>query len=68
MADPTIEQQGEWFFRTRLLGDGQWMGEAKRTPFAAQNAVEEPAGDDLWFDFANSRERVLAKLKREVWS
>lgn len=68
MPQATVEQQGGWFFRTHQTNYGIWMGEAKRGPFVADNAVNEPAHEDLWFDFAPSKDEVIAKLKSQVWN
>lgn len=67
-AEPTIEQHGEWYFRTRPMKNGRWQGEARKGAFVSDHAIREPIEDDVWFDFADTREEVLTKLKSEVWS
>lgn len=62
------EACGDWHFRYRESRFGGWYGEAKRSmPFVDnQPAVWEEG--DIHFAFAGSRDKVISKLKSEVFN
>ncbi|OHV81615.1 hypothetical protein LCM4573_21255 [Rhizobium sp. LCM 4573] len=58
---------GEWNFRARQRAVGGWYGEAKRESFVdSRGGFWEPG--PLWFQFAETKDDVLRKLKAEVFN
>lgn len=63
-----------WHFRGRYCKSPDPSGrfsataECRRGPFQTDSALTEPAGEDVWFEFAATPEEAVRKLKAEVWS
>lgn len=65
LMDWVYEIVDTWYFRSRFSEKiGEWVAEAKKEPFVANNCILEPG--DCWFQYGKSREEVLEKLKAEV--
>ena len=57
-----------WCYRVRRARNGVkgWIGFARQGPFTTPEGSEFFEPDDLWFEFGDSEESVLAKLQTEV--
>lgn len=55
-----------WNFRVFRSRAGSWIALAKREPFVLEepSAIREPG--DVWFEFGDTEEEALTKLKRSL--
>lgn len=52
------------FYKTRKLSKG-WLAWAALVPLVANHPLREPPSTEVYFDFANTEEEAIARVKSE---
>ena len=62
---PDRFQENGWYFACKVFGD-QFLAWCCQKPLVGSGPLLEPAENEVWFEYGDTREEALTRLKREV--